>query len=271
MHGRTREQVWNHYVVESDIARRLKAADHEQRKAIYASMYDELFARVPDHPRLTRRTSPERTARANRNKMALLGRVLAPRGTVLEFAPGDCRFAAVVAGRVGEVIGVDISDQRAPGEPWPPNLRLVVYDGYGLDEIPDASVDVIFSDQLIEHLHPEDVLAHFRLAHRLLRDGGCYAMRTPHAVSGPWDVSRHFCEHPEGFHLKEWTVTELRRALLELGYRRVDCYWGLRSVQRRLPFAYFQAMEALLQRAPRGLAQRLARVLLPSVTCFAYR
>jgi len=203
MHGRTREQVWNHYVVESDIARRLKAADHEQRKAIYASMYDELFARVPDHPRLTRRTSPERTARANRNKMALLGRVLAPRGTVLEFAPGDCRFAAVVAGRVGEVIGV--------------------------------------------------------------------AMRTPHAVSGPWDVSRHFCEHPEGFHLKEWTVTELRRALLELGYRRVDCYWGLRSVQRRLPFAYFQAMEALLQRAPRGLAQRLARVLLPSVTCFAYR
>ena len=272
LHGRTPEQVWNHYVVESEIASRLKKAENrEERKAIYETMYDELFARVPDHPRLTRRVNPTRTEHANRNKMALLGRLLKPGQTVLEFAAGDCRFAALVAQRVSKVVGVDISDQRSPTDTWPRNLQLVVYDGYTLKDVPPASIDVIFSDQLLEHLHPDDVLTHLSLARSLLREGGCYVMRTPHAISGPWDVSRHFCEQPEGFHLKEWTVSGLRQALLDQGYRQVDCQWGLRTLQVKLPFAYFKAMEAALSRIPRKLAQLTARVLLPSVICVAYR
>lgn len=51
---RTRKQVENHYLVEKAIAERLKAASREERRLIYSTTYDELFARVPDHPRLTR-------------------------------------------------------------------------------------------------------------------------------------------------------------------------------------------------------------------------
>lgn len=55
--GRTEEQLRNHYLVEKSIAERLKRANREERKRIYREMYDELFRKVPDHPRLTRRSS----------------------------------------------------------------------------------------------------------------------------------------------------------------------------------------------------------------------
>jgi hypothetical protein len=52
---RSYEQVLNHYLVEKAIADKLKEANREERKLIYETMYDELFEKVPDHPRLKRR------------------------------------------------------------------------------------------------------------------------------------------------------------------------------------------------------------------------
>ena len=49
--GRTHQQVWNHYQVERVIADRLRSFTVEDRKRIFPTMYDELFDRVPDHPR----------------------------------------------------------------------------------------------------------------------------------------------------------------------------------------------------------------------------
>ena len=153
--GRTYESVLHHFEVERKIARRLKAADREQRKVIYSSMYDELFAKVPDHPRLTRRSDPLATQEMNRRKLHLLHRFLKKTGSFLEFGPGDCRFAFDMAERVKRVYAVDIADQIGSGVERPENFELVVYNGYDLD-LPENSIDVAFSDQLIEHLHPED-------------------------------------------------------------------------------------------------------------------
>ena len=53
----------------------------------------------------------------------------------------------------------------------PNNLKLTIYDGYNL-ELQESSVDVVFSDQLIEHLDPEDVRLHFALVKRILKPQG---------------------------------------------------------------------------------------------------
>jgi SAM-dependent methyltransferase len=194
-----------------------------------------------------------------------------PSDTVLEFAPGDCEFSAALAPQVERVIGVDISDQRQPGRNWPANFSLVVYDGYDLPTIPPGSVDVIFSDQLLEHLHPDDAAHHMRLCYALLKPGGRYVLRTPHADSGPWDVSRYFCDEPEGFHLKEWTYREMREALISAGFSGVLAAWNAREICRPLPLAWFLGVEALFARLPKRIRRKLIRPLIPTLLCVAIK
>lgn len=263
--NRSVEQVWNHYQVESRLARDLMAADREGRQHIFATMYDELFAAVPDHPRLTRRVGAAQTDTANRSKLAALRPWLRKDAVLMEFAPGDGEFAAYVAPHVKEVVGVDISDQRRPGRQWPTNFRHVVYDGFNLPQVQPESIDLVFSDQLLEHLHPEDAQSHLELVLRCLRPGGRYVIRTPHAVTGPWDVSRFFCDRPEGFHLKEWTFRELRDALLATGYRSVETAWNAKEIVLRVPGSLMAAEESILGGLARRLPSTVARAMFPTV------
>lgn len=264
--GRSLEQVQNHYLVEKSIAERLKKSCLEERKLIYATMYQELFGKVPDHPRLTRRESADLTARANRSKLCLVGGFLDESSVFVEFASGDCRFAGRVAGRVGRAYGIDISDQRNSKDGFPENFELIVYDGYNLDEIENDSVDIVFSDHLIEHLHPEDARLHFALVRRILKTGGKYVFRTPHALTGPHDVSRYFSDEPECFHLKEWTYTEIKKMLEDLRYAEFHPRWRAKRINLRMPYGYFSMCERMLVRIPDRFSRRLAaKLLIPSL------
>lgn len=266
--GRTHQQVENHFLVERAIASRLKVANRAERAQIYAGMYDELFARVPDHPRLTRRASEEQTRVANAEKMAIVRSLLAPSAVFVEFAPGDCRFAIEVAKHVKQVYAVDISDQRAPRDTGGSNLTFVVYDGYQLDAIPAQTADVVFSDHLVEHLHPEDVVLHFSTILGLLKPGASYIFRTPHVCSGPHDVSQYFSDVPEGFHLKEWSLRELEPVLAQVGYSRITPVWRIGTTAVAVPRLLFRAYERMI--APlQARSRSLARTLLPSICVIA--
>ena len=267
--NRTFEQVLNHYSAEKAIAEKLKNASREERKRIYSTMYDDLFRQVPDHPRLARRADEQLTRAANREKLALVREFLSPTAVFAEFAPGDCMFALEVARHVKSAYAIDISDQVAPSETIPENFSLVVYDGYRLDEVQDDSVDLMFSDQFIEHLHPEDTRLHFELAFRCLKPGGRYVFRTPHALTGPHDVSQYFSNDPEGFHLKEWTYIEFRQLLRELSFSEFHAIWEARGIHVRLPYVYFSACERALGLLPRRYGRALARYLVPSICIVA--
>lgn len=268
---RSAEQLWHHYEVESGLARQLMSADRAERGRIFETMYDTLFREVPDHPRLTRRDDPARTAEANRAKMAIYGRFFTPDTRACEFAPGDCEFALKVAPRVKSIVAVDISDQRQPGRDWPQNFELVIYDGYNLPQIEPGSIDVVYSDQFLEHLHPEDAESHLQLVRQILRPGGAYVIRTPHAMSGPWDVSRYFCDVAEGFHLKEWTYGELAGTLRRLGYTEVQAMWSKRGRTVRVPLGAYEAVESLGRGMSRASFRRIAKYVAPMVFCVAIK
>jgi SAM-dependent methyltransferase len=269
--GRTYEQILNHYQVEKEIAARLMSASREERKKIYAGMYDELFAKVPDHSRLTRRQDEAETRRANRSKFALVRRFVNPSIIFAEFAPGDCRFVMEVAPKVRQAFGIDISDQRNPDDPTLPNFRLIIYDGYNLDEVHDESIDVLFSDQLVEHFHPEDTSLHFQVACRILKTGGRYIFRTPHLFAGPHDISKYFSDTPQGFHLKEWTYTELRPVLQQAGFTKISSHMLLKHRMVPVPFAYFAAWEKILDRLPHAKIRRLAGILIREIIIIAVK
>lgn len=259
--GRTFEQIRNHYEVEKAIATRLKRAIREERKIIYQTMYDELFKQVPDHSRLKRRENPKMTAIVNQNKLKLIEKFIDKSTIFVEFAPGDCRFAISICNRVRFVYGVDISDQRGQLDNVPDNFELIIYDGYDL-QMQENSTDVVFSDQLIEHLHPEDTEFHFRLVRKVLKPQGVYVFRTPHRFSGPHDVSRYFSDEAEGFHLKEWTYSEIAKILKRLEYSSWSGYKYTKRNLTRKPFAYFIIIEYILNMLPKRLRKITSRYLL---------
>ena len=181
--NRSYDQVFNHYQVEKRLASKLKQADRRARTEIYSTMYDELFSKVPDHPRLTKRNDEAESRKKVGHRLAFIKRFLRKDEVFVEFASGDGRLLKEAAQHCGQAIGVDISDQRDSNEHFPDNVDVIVYDGYDLSSISNDSVDFIFSDQLIEHLHEEDVELHFETIKRILKKGGAYAFRTPHAFA----------------------------------------------------------------------------------------
>lgn len=266
---RTYEQIKNHFEVERALAEKLKRANRQERKVIYQTMYDELFEKVPDHSRLTRRNSEQMTLEANRNKLSLIRDFIDEETVFVEIAPGDCRFCREMARHVRRVYGIDISDQSGDVD-LPENFELIVYDGYDL-EFERDSVDVAFSDQLIEHFHPEDTELHFRLVHRILKKNGIYVFRTPHGFSGPHDISKYFTDEPQGFHLKEWTFLELAGLMRRVGYSSWKGYWQAKGRSFRFPFLYFWIVESALRGFPKGLKRKLSRYLLPQIFMVAVK
>ena len=264
--NRSYEQIENHFLVEKAIAERLKAANQAERVKIYASMYDELFSKVPDHPRLNRRNSETLTTRSNKKKYTFVKRFIENSTIFVEFASGDCEFSREMTNHVKFVYGVDISDQRGRIGTVPDNFKLILYDGYSLHGINNDSVDLVFSDQLIEHFHPEDTKLHFELVYRLLKQGSNYIFHTPHYLIGPSDVSKYFSDEPECFHLKEWTYSELKLLLKDVGYSSISAYVKIKDNIYSMPYKYFELWERVLGLFPkpkiRSLAQYVIRTIL---------
>lgn len=238
------------------------------RTELFKTLYNELFERVPDHPRLTRRDTPESSRRKVQSQLRLLRPFLKPDTVFLEFAPGDCRLATAVAHEVKSVIGVDISDQRAQNEVSPTNLELVVYDGYEL-AIPDSSVDVVFSYQFLEHLHPDDIDAHFKLARRVLKPGGVYVLDTPHRFSGPHDISRQFGTELVCFHFQEWTYHDMRQLLKRHEFTSTRVYRYGKPISGPIGNVINDLAENVVKWLPSNIRQRVSARLFPSVTIAA--
>lgn len=254
--GRTASQVRAHYEIETALAARLRQASKSERRNLYTELYDELFRRVPDHPML-RPSAPAAVALEVERQLRFLRRFLSPRTRFLEIGPGACALSFAVARRVRHVHGVEVSTElsRRPGAPE--NFTLHRTDGSSID-LPESSIDVAYSYQLMEHLHPEDALDQLHHIYRVLIPGGRYVCVTPNRLSGPWDVSMHFDRVATGFHLHEYTVDELRQLLHSVGFRRVQAYVGARGRYDRVPIAALCRLENGLARLPETLRWKLA-------------
>jgi SAM-dependent methyltransferase len=264
------DSIRRHYEVERELAARLRNSTRAERPALFATLYSELFARVPDHPRLTRREAPDYVRRKVQSQLRLLRPFLKPDTVFLEFAPGDCRLASAVAPHVRRSIGADISDQRTPGEAPPANLEMIVYDGYELP-VPDATADVIFSYQFLEHLHPDDVDGHFKMVRRLLKPGGVYVFDSPHRYSGPHDVSRYFGDELVCFHFQEWTCRGMRRLLKRHGFTRIRAFRFGKPLNSHLLNLANDLLEFVAGLLPFRIRRALTSRLFSSVAMVAQR
>jgi SAM-dependent methyltransferase len=180
----------------------------------------------------------------------------------VEFGAGSCALTLEAAPRAAHA--VEIADQVPAAAVRPANFELVLYDGFHLD-LPADSVDLVFSNQFVEHLHPDDATHHFETVHRILRPGGRYVLTTPERWTGPHDVSRWFSDTPQGFHLREWSYRDLVDTTRAIGFEPATTWWTARGRWVRLPVATTLATEAVVARMSLGLRRRLGHRLLPLV------
>lgn len=254
---RTPEQLRQHYEVERELADRLRNATKEQRRTLYSEVYDELFKRVPQHPQHTNKSSPERLAADVAEKMEILTPFLTPKTVFLEVGPGDCELAKTVASQVAQVLAVDVSDEITRKRTLPENLRLVLSDGSTIPVAP-GSVNVAYSNQLMEHLHPEDAVEQLRHLHAALAPGGVYLCITPSRLTGPHDISCFYDREAIGFHLKEYTVGDLSALFRQVGFSKTRIIFGGRGKFMLLPTWPAVVCEKLLSLLPYGLRKAIA-------------
>lgn len=139
---------------------------------------------------------------------------------VLEVGCGRGDVLTILASMGFNCTGVEPSEHMIKMCSQHPNCKVLYGTADSLD-FPDESFDLVFSQQVIEHLHPEDVPRHFGEAFRVLRRGGKLAVETPNRRTGPQDISRGFARTAEGLHLKEWTIGELVHEFQKVGFIKI--------------------------------------------------
>jgi SAM-dependent methyltransferase len=254
---RPSDRLLAHYELERSLAARLRSAARSERATVYGQVYRELFESLPDHPQNTRRKQP-RAERVDRQVRAI-AKYLTPASSFLEIGCGDGALAIRMAEAVAHAYGLDVTDSLLPTS-LPENFTFVKTDGVAV-ALPDSSIDFAYSNQLVEHLHPDDAKDQFQEIRRTLRPGGKYFCTTPNRLTGPHDISCYFAYEADGFHLKEYDHAGLRQLFLDAGYSKVKVQLKFSPKGRGaiVPFFLVRLIERGLLALPAAVRSRLVR------------
>lgn len=248
-------RLFAHYVLERRLADQLRSASPGERPALYAKVYDELLTSLDDHPRKTDRRNPT-DARIAR-QVHQIAPYLRTDVAFVELGCGDSALSLAVASRVHDVIGIDVQDHLVDLSTAPANYHFIrSTDGVTLP-LATGSVDVVVSDQLLEHLHPDDARKQTCEVHRILKKGGVYICSTPSSLTGPHDISMFFDYTAGGLHLKEYNYREITALFKAANFEGIAFVANTRFGSIRVPIA----LGICLERVMRALSkQSLARI-----------
>jgi SAM-dependent methyltransferase len=259
----TDEELREHFEIERRLADRLRdAPTKDERRLLYGEVYRQRSELIPHHPLVLRSSDDVVQMEAARNQVRLLKPFVDRNSRFCELGAGDAAVARAIAPHVRSSLALDVTDALAPRSDPSIGFEFRVFDGFDL-EVEADSLDLVYSNDVAEHLHADDLLDQTRAVLRALRTGGRYVCVTPNRLSGPHDVSRHFSDEPLGFHLHEYTATELGGLFMGAGFARVRFVLSLRGMRFSplLPVAGMRPFEGVLERLPRSLRHSLGRAL----------
>ncbi len=162
-----------------------------------------------------------------------------------------------VAKKVKKVYAIDVSNMITEASSLPNNFSLMISNGSSIPA-PNGSVDIVYSNQLMEHLHPEDSMEQLKNIYDSIVPGGIYLCITPNRITGPHDISKYFHETATGFHLKEYTIFELNRMFKSVGFSKVLTYNKVLGRYVRTPTVLPMFLERLILQMPAKLRQKLS-------------
>lgn len=259
--NRSQSRIKYHYQTEKMLAQKLRQATSNERTKLYAEVYDELFSKVLDHPQLIDKVNVSVKSRNVLSKLSIIRPSLNKDTIFMELGAGDCSLSLEVAKYVKKVIAVDVSKIVTSLDDQTDNFELIITDGRNINVEPE-SVDVVYSNQLMEHLHPDDAKEQLNNVYKALKTGGRYICITPHSFSGPHDVSKYFDDIATGFHLKEYSYAELTALFKQVGFSRFLAVVGKGKIYLKLPLNLLLFIETLLGWLPKRLRKAFSKTAL---------
>ena len=214
-------------------ARILDEPSVERRKEMYQEVYDTV------HPIYGKSATNILSGRNPKDEMVRLFRKELEGKAVLDVGCGEGYFLASVARLLEHkrLMGIDVS--IPPQSKRHPEIEFISKDIIRFDV--DRQFDVVFSDQVLEHIASADLPTHLKSIKRSLRSGGLLIVSLPNRVFGPSDVTRIIDSSytnrvpAQGTHLNESTYGELIPLLRDEGFANFKTPLPL-SVSRRLPW-----------------------------------
>ena len=258
---RSPEQLQRHYELEIKLAKKLMEAGVGERPDLYGVLYDELFSTILDHPQLVLKEDAKATAERVSSQMRLLLPLIKPDSVFVEVGAGDCALSFEMAKNTAQVIAVDVSDLITASDEMPNNAQLRLTSGTNIP-VEDNSASLVYSNQLMEHLHPDDALEQLRNIHSCLAQGGRYLCITPSSLTGPHDISMYFDDVAKGFHLKEYTVRELRDLFSSAGFDHIQIILVIKGISLRVPSLVVICLESVLELLPQKLRKTVSNIKL---------
>ena len=269
----TEEMILRHWELEKSLRKELLESNANERGDVFAACYSRLYSELEWLNRLTDSQRKESPAIRYATWLSVIGQ---PPQKIYEVGSGNGQLIGYLAQCGFECKGTEITRER--GARWSPKMANLFWgnsDGVHLEQFePVNHYDVVLTDQVIEHLHPDDLPRHFHGVAAILKQGGRYILSTPHVSVGPADLSRVFgLDKSAGMHLKEYDYRELSSLLKQAGFNPIKSVIRLphkvRHLMGRQPhprlssvyLSYLTAVEKLIARAPHpGVRRKIAQV-----------
>ncbi|MFN6485183.1 MULTISPECIES: class I SAM-dependent methyltransferase [unclassified Nostoc] len=218
----TEQMILEHWDLERKLTQKLLESNSENRWEIFEQAYTTLYSKLEWQNSFVRDSAP--TIERYETWLEIIG---SPPKKIYEIGSGKGEMIAYLAKCGFECKATEITRERGSKHVTDTSLNLSWgnSDGVHLDNFEQPEFyDVVVSNQVIEHFHPDDLTTHFKSAYKILVNQGKYIFTTPHCHTGPHDVSFVFgYDNPQGMHLKEYTYKELHNSLKIAGYKGIYC------------------------------------------------
>jgi SAM-dependent methyltransferase len=232
----TEEMILQHWDLEKKLTKELWESTPESRWEVFDRAYTRLYSELEWLNKLPEDTrSPAKKYQTWRQTIGdirpqKIYEIGSGKGTMISYL-AECGFNCK---------GTEITRERGSKHVNDPssNLSWSSSDGINLERFEPANYyDLVLSNQVIEHFHPDDLQAHFQNAYQILNENGRYIFSTPHCHGGPHDVSYVFnYDDSQGMHLKEYTYHELVAPLTLAGFKNIS--YAIPSTIKKILFKF---------------------------------
>ena len=191
----------------------------EKRKIMYSNVYNAVHLLMPDNS----------AENANDKMVRVFAKELKNK-SILDVGCGTGRFLKTIACNLPhkELVGIDISVSNIPQNHSEIDFipgDIVLFDV-------NEKFDVVYSNQVLEHIAPADIPAHLASVVRAMKDDAIFILRSPNRLFGPSDITRiidftYTGKIPaQGTHINETTYSEIIPILKANGFRQFKtvCY-----------------------------------------------
>jgi SAM-dependent methyltransferase len=231
----TEEMIIHHWDLEQKLTKELLESNPENRWDLFEHAYTLLYSELDWLNKL-----PGDTRNPVEKYNTWLETIGAKPQKIYEIGSGKGKMISYLAECGFDCKGTEITRERGSKHvnSSSPNLTWGNSDGVNLAQFePSNYYDLVVSDQVIEHFHPDDLQKHFQNAYSLLKENGRYIFSTPHCHTGPHDVSFVFkYDDSAGMHLKEYTYHELIAPVTAAGFKNIayGIPFGIKKILSRL-------------------------------------